>query len=69
VNTRADDGQAEDTAASIRRYCRSIQNALRAVDLANPAATVITNRMRGTVENLLVDLSELRYFLPDRAKD
>jgi hypothetical protein len=54
--------EAADPAAAIRRYCRSISNALRVIDQANPGATVITDRMRGTVETLLVDLDQLRQF-------
>jgi hypothetical protein len=54
--------QAAEHAAAIRRYCRSIQNALTAINFAVPAAEVITDRMRGTTETLLVDVDQLRYF-------
>ena len=56
------DQAAADPLTRIRLACQEITAALREVDQANPAATVITGRMRGTVETVAYDLSELRYF-------
>jgi hypothetical protein len=64
----AADTAAADPAEAIRRYCRSITAALRAIDLASPGATVITDRMRGTLDTLLYDLGEVRYFTRQAAK-
>jgi hypothetical protein len=53
-----------DVLEVIRRHTRAIMLALRAIDMAYPSAEVITNRMRGTIETLAVDLGELRWFMP-----
>jgi hypothetical protein len=66
-----DDGQdqAADPAEAIRRYCRSIQNALRVIDMAYPGAETITHRMRETTNTLNIDLDQLRYFMPKRTEN
>lgn len=54
--------EAADPDAAIRRYCRSITAALRVIDQAHPGATVITDRMRGTITILFTDLTEIGCF-------
>lgn len=55
-----DQGDGIDPAAAIRRYCRSIGAALTVIDQANDSAYVVTDRMRATVETLIIDLGELQ---------
>ena len=59
-------GDGADVLEVIRRHARAIVLALGVVDLANPAAAPVTGRMRGTIEVLTYDISELTYFMPKR---
>lgn len=61
-------GDATDTIEVIRRHCRAIVLGLGAVDLANPQARVITDRMKEQVATLKVDVDQLRFFLPKRSE-
>ena len=54
--------EAADPVEAIKRYCRGLKNALQAVDQMNPAARIITDRMRETIQTFNVDLDQLRYF-------
>ena len=63
------DDQASDPLEAICRYCRSINLALTVIDRTNTAATVITDRMRGTIETLLIDVGELKHFTAKRTEN
>jgi 5-methylcytosine-specific restriction endonuclease McrA len=54
-----DQGDASDPVEAIKRYCRALQNALNAVDLASASAYPVTNKMRGAIDVLEFGASEL----------
>src|ERR1700678_4278505 len=58
-----DDHAQADTAdplTAIRQHATAITTELAKIDQAHPGAYVITTRMRGNIETLTYDLSELR---------
>lgn len=58
------DQDQADPLTRIRHACQDIKAALRDIDQANANATLITDRMRGTLEVLSIDLTELKHFRP-----
>ncbi len=58
-----------DPLDAIRRHLRAVVAELKRAEQASPGAEVITLRMRGAVDTLLVDLAQLRHFLPQRSEE
>jgi hypothetical protein len=52
-----------DPLTAIRQHATAITTELAKIDQAHPSGYVITTRMRGNIETLTYDLSELRQFL------